>query len=102
MPAIDKPITIQSFDELTEDWTDIMHLHASINKTRTGSEFYNGGAVHGKATLTFEVRYSATLAQIEYNSEIYRIIYDDQAFNIIDYDDYRRQHRKIRLVGVKT
>lgn len=96
----DRPIVIQKIDEITEQWVDCFKLHAKINKSKTNSEYLNAGAVQGKRTLTFEVRYFAALEAISLNTQGYRILYNDVPYNITDYDDYILCHKTVKLVGV--
>lgn len=94
----DKPITIQIQDPDTEEWTDALKLHATVNKTGGGSNF-NAGTDQYNASLTFKLRYVRKLEDIAYNTQPYRIIYRGRAFKVVDYDDYMEQHREIKLVG---
>lgn len=96
--AYDKPITIQIQDPDTEEWTDVLKLHATVNKTGGGSNF-NAGTDQHNASLTFKLRYVRKLEDIAYNTQPYRIIYRGRAFKVVDYDDYMEQHREIKLVG---
>ena len=95
----DKPITLEKMDENTEKWSIFARLHARVNKTGS-SEFLNAGAERSKNTLTFEVRYFKNLENIRFNTQLYRLIYRGQRFNIVDYDDYLEEHKTIKLVGV--
>ena len=96
--AYDKPITIQIQDPDTEEWTDALKLHATVNKTGGGSNF-NAGTDQHNASLTFKLRYVRKLEDIAYNTQPYRIIYRGRKFKVVDYDDYMEQHREIKLVG---
>lgn len=96
--AYDKPITIQIQDPETEEWSNALKLHATVNKTGGGSNF-NAGTDQHNASLTFKLRYVRKLEDIAYNTQPYRIIYRGRAFKVVDYDDYMEQHREIKLVG---
>ena len=96
----DRPITIQKINELTEDWEDVFKIHASINKTKSDNEYLGAGAIQGKKNLTFEVRYFKALEEISLNTQIYRVVYDDIPFNIVDYDDFMLHHKTVKLLGV--
>lgn len=96
--VFDKPITIQKIDETTEEWQDMWNVHARVNKTR-GSEQTASGATQSRASLTFEVRYFKQLADIFFNTQIYRILYAGHAFNIVDYDDYMEMHKTVKLTA---
>ena len=95
----DKPLTVQVQDENTEEWADLLHLHARANKTG-GGQSLNAGADQYHASLTFEVRYCAELEGLRYAPQLYRLVYRGHTFKLTDYDDYMEQHRTVRLVGV--
>lgn len=99
MSSYDRPITIQRINE-SEDWIDAFHVHAKINKTKSDNEYLNGGAIQGKRTLTFEVRYFKNLEDISFNTQLYRIVYLGEPFDIVDYDDYMLKHKTVKLAGV--
>ncbi len=94
----DKPIIIEKINK-QEDWDFYAKAHARINKTK-GSERSDAGAQRFQATLTFEARYSKQLEQIRSNTQIYRLKYRNETYNIIDYDDYMENHQTIKLTGV--
>ena len=100
MKVFDRPIIIQTIDELTEDWIDVFKIRASINKAKTDNEFLGGGAVQGKRYLMFEVRYFKKLEEISYNTQYFRIVYQGVTFNIVDYDDFMLQHKTVKLLGI--
>lgn len=94
----DKPIIIQIQDPHTEEWSDRLLLHATVNKTGGGSNF-NAGTDQYNASLTFKLRYVKALEDLAYNAPQYRIIYRGRTFKVVDYDDYMEQHREVKLVG---
>lgn len=96
------PIRIQKIDEATELWVDTFDkpLHAIINKASSDNEYLSGGGIQAKRSLTFEVRYFKALEDISYNTQMYRILYQDQVFNIKDYDDFMLKHKTVKLLGV--
>ncbi len=98
--TFDKPILIQTIDEITEQWTTVFRVHATINKAKTDNEYLNTGAVHAKKNLVFEVRYFAKLEDISFNLQHYRIMYNGVPFNIEDYDDFNLRHKTVKLLGV--
>lgn len=98
--VFDRPITIQKIDEITELWTDVFHLHASINKAKSDDEYMNGGAIQGKRNLTFEVRYFVALEDIAHNIQSYRIMYNGVTYDIKDFDDYMLMHKTVKIMGV--
>ena len=97
--TFDKPIVIQKIDQDTETWSDLWPLHARINKT-TGTEFVEAGADRSQSTKTFELRYFTELEDVDFNRGLYRIMYRDHTYNIVDYDDYMEKHQTVRLKAV--
>lgn len=96
----DRPVVIQKINEVTELWEDVFKLHARINKAKSNSEYLNAGAVQGKKNLTFEVRYFKDLEPIGDNTQLYRILYRGVPFNVVDYDDFKLEHKTVKLLGV--
>lgn len=94
----DKPITIQKIDSVTEKWKDVWRLHARVNKTSGGQNTVSG-ATRPISALTFDVRYFKGLEDLRLNNELYRLIYGENAYNIVDYDDYMESHISVSLDG---
>lgn len=94
------PFTVQTLDSDTEEWTDLLRLHAlQVNKTG-GGESFSAGSEQFHPRLTFEVRWCKALEDVVYSPQTHRIIYRGRAYNIQDYDDFMEQHKTVRLVGV--
>lgn len=96
----DRRIVIQKRDEITEDWITVFTPHARINKGKTDDEYLSAGAIQGKRTLVFEVRYFKDLEDISHNTQLYRVLYQDVPYNIRDYDDFMLAHKSVKLLGV--
>lgn len=94
----DKPITIQVQDPETEQWSDMLHLHAQVNKTK-GDLTKSAGTDTYKASLTFKLRFCRALETIAYSPDPYRVLYRGRHFKVVDYDDFMEQHREVTLVG---
>jgi SPP1 family predicted phage head-tail adaptor len=93
------PLKIQRMNQETEEWDDLLQLHAlKVNKTG-GGESYAAGAEQFHLRLTFELRWRKALEDIIHQPQIHRIVYRGWTYNITDYDDFMEQHRMIRLVG---
>lgn len=93
------PFTVQCQDPNTEEWTDLLHLHArKVNKTG-GGETTAAGAEQFHRRLTFEVAWCKPLEDAMNSPQTHRIIYRGQSYNIQDYDDFMEEHRTVRLVG---
>lgn len=97
--VFDRLITIQKIDEITERWVDVFNVHARINKAKSNSEYLNAGAIQGKQSLTFEVRYFKSLEDISLNIQSYRILYNGIQYDITDYDDFMLRHKTVKLLG---
>ncbi len=94
--AIGDPVEIQKLDDDNELST-YMKTHAlKINKTRS-SEFFEVGGEQVYAYITFFVRWHKLLSPIEFNMPDFRLLWHNQMFDIVGYDDYMEQHRIIEL-----
>lgn len=94
------PFKIQRTDPSTEEWTDLLYLHArKVNKTG-GGETSNAGAEQYHPRLTFEVHWCKDLEDVVHSPQLHRIVYRGRTYNIQDYDDFMEEHRMVRLVGV--
>lgn len=96
--VFDRPIIIQKINEDNETWQDYLPYHCRLNKAGY-SESQNGGAIKSKVKLAFEVRYCPPLEDIFLNTQLYRIVYKNNNYNIIDYDDFMFKHKTIKLIG---
>ncbi len=92
-------IELQTQDRASGKWLPVQRLHAGVNKS-SGREYLSGGAVQSQATLVFTVRYSEAVAAIRLATQRYRIVYNGATYKVQDYDDYREQHRTVKLLGV--
>lgn len=99
-----KPIKIMKYDEESEAWSylekdgDIIVFHAKVNKSG-GSEYLGSGSSQSTAQKVFKVRYSSVIAQIELNTQLYRIDYGGLMFDVVDYDDFNDLHREVKLLA---
>ena len=96
----DRPITIQKINELTEDWEDVYKVHASLNKAKSNNEYLSAGAIQGKISLVFEIRFFKNIEVISNDMQSYRVVYNGTPYNITDYDDYKLLHKTVKLLGV--
>lgn len=94
------PFTIQVQNPDTEEWSDLLHLHAKkVNKAGAGESFA-AGAEQYHPRLTFTVAWCKALEDVAYNTQLHRIVYRGHNYDIQDYDDYMEQHIDVNLVGV--
>lgn len=96
--VFDKPIDIQKQNEDTELWEPVQHLHASVNKAG-GQENFAARADQFHARLQFKVQYFPGLESVRSEPTLYRISYNGELYQLIDYDDYMEQHRIVKIVG---
>ena len=98
--VFDRPITIQKLDQKAKRWNDLFNVHANINKAKADDEYLSAGAIQGKKSLTFEVRYFKDLEDISLNLQSYRIVFQGVPYNIKDYDDFMLKHKTVKILGV--
>lgn len=98
--VIDRPIVIQKIDPNTEEWKDLFHVHAYINKARTDDQYLRNGSTRTRKNLVFEIRYFQKLEPISLNLQGYRIVYLGTPYALEDYDDYLLRHKTVKLLGV--
>lgn len=99
-----KPILIYKYDEKADVWQALeldgqsIVFHAKVNKSG-GSEYLGSGATQSASNKVFIVRYSSVIADIELNTQLYRIKYAGVMYDITDYDDFNDLHREVKLLG---
>lgn len=92
-------IELQQQDRRSAQWSTVAKLHAAVNKS-SGKEFLSAGALQSQLGFVFTLRYSPCVAAIRLATQRYRILYNGAIYKVTDYDDYREQHRTVRLLGV--
>lgn len=99
-----KPIKIIKYNEESGDWEPLaidgedIVFHAKVNKS-SGSEYLGSGSTQSTAQKVFIVRYSSVIAEIELNTQLYRIDYGGVMYDVTDYDDFNELHREVKLLG---
>lgn len=96
----DRPITIQKQDKTTELWEDLYTVHAKINKASNDNTYLGSGASQSKRNLTFEIRFFKGLEAMDLDRQYYRIIYQGEPYNVVDYDDFMLKHKTVKILGV--
>lgn len=91
-------IQIQKLIENTNQYQNYYTCHAQVNKTG-GNEYLIAGAVSTKNKFSFIVRYCKELKDLQFDTQSYRIIFDGITFNILDADDFKQQHKTIKMIG---
>lgn len=98
MASYNTPILIQKLDVDTEKWSDYYPTHANVNKA-SGREYFNASTNITSGTYNFSVRYCKKLKDIKYDNASYRIIYDNQIFNIKNVDIPKEKNHLMTIVG---
>lgn len=93
------PVTIQHQDPDSEEWSDLLHLHATKVNRAGGGESFNAGREQYHPRMTFDFRWSRRLEALRWAPDSHRLVYRGHFFNITDYDDYMEQHLTVRLTG---
>lgn len=93
-----KHVIIEKMDIETEEWSKFFSGFAEINKS-SGNEYFNARTEITKNTYNFKMPYIDKLKDIKFNTVQYRIVYDNNIFNIINVDDPKERHLKLTLVG---
>lgn len=93
------PVTIQRMDPDTEEWIDLLRLHALQINRAGGGESYSAGRERFSPCLTFDFRWCKALEALRYDTQNHRIVYQSHTFNIVDYDDFMEYHLTVRLTG---
>ena len=93
------PVKLQKQNADSEEWEDVGMVYAScVNKARQ-TEYFAAGATQSKLRLQFKVPYASVLEELRYNTQLYRLVYREHTFNIVDFDDYKERGRNISIVG---
>jgi len=98
MSVYNKIMHIQKLNLDTEVWEDYYYAHTFINKA-SGKEYFNARTEITSNTFNFYVRYSPTLEDVMYNTEIYRVVYKDKCFDIKNIDNYMLKNHELIIVG---
>ena len=80
-------------------WIPLSSLHAEVNKA-SGKEYLDAGALQSQMQMVFTVRFCALIADIKHNTQLYRIKSDGGTYKVVDYDDFKALHNRVRLLGV--
>lgn len=95
---LNKKILIQKLDNQTDKWSDYFNTHAQINKS-SGKEYFNASTNITSGTFNFKVRYCNALSELQYDTAGYRIVYDNQIFNIVNVDNFMLKNHDLTIVG---
>lgn len=85
------------FDE--KKWIDYKTIWSSMNNL-FGKEFYAAKAVNSENTVEFVVRYSKDISTL--NAKVYRISWDNRAFNIIFIDNIKYENKWLKIKAIEV
>lgn len=95
---LNQKIIIQKLNESDNCYYDYYTCHSQVNKTG-GNEYLIARTVSTKNKFTFIVRYCEELKNLQFDTQTYRIIFNNVIFNIIDADDFMQKHTTIKIIG---
>ena len=98
MASYNKPILIQKLNEETEQWEKFCETRANVNKTG-GREYTNASTNISASTYNFKVRYRKSLEEVIFNTEMYRVVYNNRCFDIKNVDRYAESTNELILIG---
>lgn len=98
----DKPVVLQKYDEETDSYLPerLPTLHAHINTAYFTTEKYEGKAMQDDVAMDFYFRYFPALLDVVKKPQLYRLMWGDDAYDLVGGDDFQLQHKEIRLRGV--
>lgn len=93
-----KVIQLQTLDD-NEQWIPFKQcVHCNVNQT-SAKEYLGSRAEQSEVTMNFTMRYAKALKAIRLDTQSYRIIYENEIYDIQAYDDYQEQHKEIKLIA---
>lgn len=92
------PIKIQKLNEDTEKWEEYYSLHANINKVG-GKEYEQASTNISNSTFNFKIRYCEKMKEVIFNTEIYRVVYDNRCYDIKNVDRYGETKTELTISG---
>lgn len=84
--------------EQIEAWTDLITVHCAVSQF-TGTEKVQARQEITESDVTFTVRYSHTLANL--NEEDYRIVFKGEVYDILFINDPQLMHEKLIISAKK-
>ena len=84
-------IIIQKWNYDLEDFEPYYPCRAKANATGS-NEYFAAGAEQSAADVTFTVRYCNALKEMYLNTQMYRIIFGENIFDINGVDDFKFMH----------
>lgn len=98
MASYHRPILIQKLNLDTEKYEDYYFTHGNVNKVG-GKEYVNASTNISNSTFNFKVRYCKKMKDVIFNTEMYRILYDNRFFDIKNVDRFGEISNVLNIVG---
>lgn len=92
------PILIEKLNENAEKWEEYYHTRANINKVG-GKEYEQASTNISNSTFNFKVRYCEKMKEVIFNTEIYRVVYDNRCYDIKNVDRYAENKTELTIIG---
>lgn len=99
----DKIVVLQHYDEDIDGYADVPDLpalHAHINPAYFSTEKNEGKAMQDDVTMDFYLRYFPLLKAVVKRPQLYRLMWEGDAYDLVGGDDYHLEHSEVRLRGV--
>ena len=98
MASYNLPIKILKLNLDTEVYEDYFSTHANINKTG-GKEYLSAGTNISNSTFNFKVRFNEKTKAMIYDTEAYRIAYDNRYYDVKNVDRYGESKNELTITG---
>lgn len=92
------PILIQKLNLDTEKWEEYYSTHANINKAG-GKEYTQASTNISNSTFNFKVRYCSKMEEVIFNTEIFRVVYNNRCYDVINVDHYGESKTELTIIG---
>lgn len=92
------PILIEKLNLDTEKWGEYYSTHANINKVG-GKEYEQASTNISNSTFNFKVRYCEKMKEVIFNTEIYRVVYENRCYDIKNIDHYGENKTELTITG---
>lgn len=92
------PILIQKLNLDTEQYEDYYSTRSNINKVG-GKEYTQASTNISNSTFNFKVRYCEKMEDVIFNTEIYRVVYNNRCYDIKNVDRYAESKTELTIVG---
>lgn len=92
------PILIQKLNLDTEKWETYYSTHANINKVG-GKEYTQASTNISNSTFNFKVRYCSLMEEFIFNTEMFRVVYNNRCYDVKNVDRYGESKTELTIIG---